>query len=131
MDRAINETERRRDLQIAYNTAHGIEPTSIMKAIREVGMRLKQVAEAEGQYEKRGRPIAAGEMPKDELARLIKDLELDMKTAAKNLEFERAAALRDEVVQLRGLQVLERGPESMLSGEPRTTRRVMRRRRGV
>jgi excinuclease ABC subunit B len=102
-----------------------------MKAIREVGMRLKQVAEAEGQYEKRGRPIAAGEMPKDELARLIKDLELDMKTAAKNLEFERAAALRDEVVQLRGLQVLERGPESVLGPEsPTTTKRVVRRRRG-
>ncbi len=78
MDRAINETERRRNLQIA---------------------------------------------------RLIKDLELDMKTAAKNLEFERAAALRDEVVQLRGLQVLERGPESMLPEGPKTTRRVVRRRR--
>ena len=130
MDRAINETERRRNLQIAWNTANGIEPTSIMKAIREVGMRLKEVAEVEGRYEKRGRPIAAGEMPKDELARLIKDLELDMKTAAKNLEFERAAALRDEVVQLRGLQVLERGPESMLSAEPKTTARFVRRRRG-
>jgi excinuclease ABC subunit B len=130
MDRAINETERRRNLQIAYNAEHGIEPTSIMKAIREVGMRLKEVAEVEGQYERRGRPIAAGEMPKDELARLIKDLELDMKTAAKNLEFERAAALRDEVVQLRGLQVLERGPESMLAEGPKTTGRVVRRRRG-
>jgi excinuclease ABC subunit B len=129
MDRAINETERRRNLQIAWNKANGIEPTSIMKAIREVGMRLKEVAEVEGQYERRGRPIAAGEMPKDELARLIKDLELDMKTAAKNLEFERAAALRDEVVQLRGLQVLERGPESMLPEGPKTTRRVVRRRR--
>src|SRR5437773_7073348 len=73
MDKAINETERRRDLQIAWNKEHGIEPTSIMKAIREVGMRLKQVAEAEGAYEKRGRPVGAGEMPKDELARLIKD----------------------------------------------------------
>jgi excinuclease ABC subunit B len=131
MDRAINETERRRNLQIAWNTEHGIEPTSVMKAIREVGMRLKHVAEVEGQLEKRGRPIAAGEMPKDELARLIKDIELDMKTAAKNLEFERAAALRDEVVQLRGIQVLEKGPESMLPGEPKTTKRVVRRRRGL
>ena len=101
-----------------------------MKAIREVGMRLKQVAEAEGAYEKRGRPVGAGEMPKDELARLIKDLESQMKEAAKQLEFERAAALRDEVVQLRGIQVLEHGPESMLEGAPRTTRRVVRRRRG-
>jgi len=130
MDKAIGETERRRTLQIAYNREHGIEPTSIMKAIREVGMRLKQVAEAEGAYEKRGRPVGAGEMPKDELARLIKDLESQMKEAAKQLEFERAAALRDEVVQLRGIQVLEHGPESMLEGTPRTTRRVVRRRRG-
>jgi excinuclease ABC subunit B len=94
-------------------------------------MRLRQIAEVEGEYEKRGRPIAAGEMPPDELARLIKDLELQMKTAAKNLEFEQAAALRDEVVQLRGVQVLEHGPESMLSGAPKTTKRVVRRRRGI
>ena len=131
MDRAIRETERRREIQIAYNREHGIEPTSIMKAIREVGMRLKQVAEVEGQYEQRGRPIAAGEMPPDELARLIKDLEGQMKEAAKQLEFERAATLRDEVVQLRGLQVLTRGPESMLSDTPKTTKRVIRRRRGI
>jgi excinuclease ABC subunit B len=102
-----------------------------MKAIREVGMRLKQVAEVEGEYDKRGRPIAAGQLPPDELARLIKDLEGQMKEAAKQLEFERATVLRDEVVQLRGLQVLEHGPESMLPDGPRTTRRVMRRRRGV
>ncbi len=132
MNRAIAETDRRRAVQVAYNTEHGIEPTSIMKAIREVGMRLKQIAEVEGEYEKRGRPIAAGEMPRDELARLIKDLELQMKTAAKNLEFERAAALRDEVVQLRGIQVLELGTESMLSdASPKTTTRFVRRRRGI
>ncbi|MEP7003558.1 MAG: excinuclease ABC subunit UvrB [Chloroflexota bacterium] len=132
MNRAIAETDRRRAVQVAYNAEHGIEPTSIMKAIREVGMRLKHIAEVEGEYEKRGRPIAAGEMPRDELARLIKDLELQMKTAAKNLEFERAAALRDEVVQLRGLQVLELGTESMLSdASPKTSRRVIRRRRGI
>ena len=131
MNKAIAETDRRRAVQIAYNKEHGIEPTSIMKAIREVGMRLKQIADVEGQYEKRGRPIAAGDMPRDELARLVKDLELQMKTAAKNLEFERAAALRDEVVQLRGLQVLELGTESMLSDAPKTTKRVVRRRRGI
>ena len=131
MDRAIAETERRRELQVAYNRANGIEPTSIQKAIREVGMRLREVAEVEGRYEKRGRPIAAGEMPKDELTRLIKDLEAQMKQAAKELEFERAAALRDEVVQLRGILVLERGPESVLPEGPRTTRRMVRRRRGI
>jgi len=70
-------------------------------------------------------------MPRDELARLIKDLGSQMKEAAKQLEFEKAAALRDEVVQLRGIQVLELGPEAGLGGEPKTTRRVVRRRRGI
>jgi len=64
-------------------------------------------------------------------ARLIKDLESQMKEAAKQLEFERAAALRDEVVQLRGIQVLEKGPEGAFAAEPKTTKRVVRRRRGI
>ena len=130
VDRAIKETDRRRAVQVAYNREHGIEPTTIVKAIREIGMRLRQAAETEGRYERGGRPIAAGGTPKDELVRLIKDLERDMKTAAKDLEFERAATLRDEVVELRGQLVLERGPEGML-GEAKTTRRVVRRRKGI
>jgi excinuclease ABC subunit B len=135
MRAAIDETERRREVQLAYNKEHGIDPQTVVKAIRDVGMRLRQVAEVEGAYEKGGRPIAAGELPKDELARLIKDLELQMKTAAKELAFEKAAALRDEIVELRGLQVLQNGPEGIddsgMSTGPRTTRRVMgRRRRG-
>ena len=102
---------------------------------RDVGMRLRQVAEVESVYEKGGRPIAAGELPKDELMRLIKDLELQMKTAAKDLAFEKAAALRDEIVDLRGLMVLQAGPEGIddagMPSLPRTTKRVMgRRRRG-
>src|SRR5437899_127275 len=133
MRAAIDETERRRELQLAYNQEHGIDPQTVVKAIRDVGMRLRQVAEVEGVYEKGGRPIAAGELPKDELARLIKDLELQMKTAAKELAFEKAAALRDEIVDLRGLLVLQSGPEGLddsgLSTGPRTTKRVMSRRR--
>src|SRR4029079_13613259 len=74
MRAAIDETERRREVQLAYNKEHGIDPQTVVKAIRDVGMRLRQVAEVEGAYEKGGRPIAAGELPKDELARLIKDL---------------------------------------------------------
>src|SRR5205814_7164829 len=122
------------------NRDHGIEPTTIVKAIRDVGMRLQQIAEAEHVYEKGGRPIADGQLPKDELTRLIKDLEGQMKQAAKDLEFEKAALLRDEVVELRGLLVLQAGPESLEAGaEPvSTTSRVMRagtrpirRRRGI
>jgi excinuclease ABC subunit B len=69
--------------------------------------------------------------------RLVKDLEGQMKQAAKDLEFEKAALLRDEVVELRGLVVLQEGPEALvragdsMPGAPRTTKRVMRRRRGI
>ena len=136
MRAAIDETDRRREIQVAYNLEHGIEPQTIVKAIRDIGLRLRDVAGVEGLNEKAKRPIAAGEMPRDELARLVKDLEGQMKQAAKDLEFERAAALRDEVVELRGLLVLEQGPESLdAAAEPvRTTTRVVRagqrRRRG-
>jgi excinuclease ABC subunit B len=138
MKAAIDETERRRNLQLAYNTEHGIEPTTIVKAIRDVGMRLQHIAEVEHVYEKGGRQVAAGQLPNDELMRLVKDLEGQMKKAAKELEFEKAALLRDEVVELRGLLVLQEGPEAIIRagenmpGGPRTTRRVMgRRRRGA
>src|SRR5947208_3618406 len=113
MRAAIDETDRRREIQVAYNLEHGIEPQTIVKAIRDIGLRLRDVAGVEGLNERTKRPIAAGEMPRDELARLVKDLESQMKQAAKELEFERAAALRDEVVELRGQLVLERGPESI------------------
>jgi excinuclease ABC subunit B len=135
MRAAMDETDRRREVQLAYNKEHGIDPQTVVKAIRDVGMRLRQVAEVEGAYEKSGRAISAGELPRDELARLIKDLELQMKTAAKELAFEKAAALRDEIVDLRGLQVLQSGPEGLddpaMPTGPRTTNRVRgRRRRG-
>src|ERR1700704_3586901 len=136
MKAAIDETERRRNRQLAYNAEHGIEPTTIVKAIRDVGMLRRQLADTEEVYEKGGRPIAAGQLPKDELMRLIKDLELQMKQAAKDLEFEKAALLRAEVVELRGLMVLQDGPEALIAAgdqgprPPRTTKRVMRRRRG-
>jgi len=135
MRAAIDETERRRAVQLAYNQEHGIEPQTVVKAIRDVGMRLRQVADVEGVYETGGRPIAAGQLPKDELMRLIKDLEGQMKQAAKDLAFEKAAALRDEIVDLRGLVVLQSGPEALddsaMPTGPRTSKRVMgRRRRG-
>src|SRR5438067_2101661 len=128
MRAAIDETDRRREIQVAYNTAHGIDPQTIVKAIRDIGLRLRDVADVEGINEKARRPLAAGSLPKDELLRLIKDLEGQMKRAAKDLEFEKAALLRDEVVELRGLMVLEQGPDSLeASAEPvGTTARVIR-----
>jgi excinuclease ABC subunit B len=128
MKAAIDETDRRREIQVAYNTEHGIDPQTIVKAIRDIGLRLRDIADVEGVQEKAKRPLAAGSLPKDELLRLIKDLEGQMKRAAKDLEFEKAALLRDEVVELRGLMVLEQGPDSLeASAEPvGTTARVIR-----
>ncbi len=94
MKRAINEVGRRRGIQEAYNAEHDIQPEGIQKAIRDITDRVKQVAEAQEEYK-------VGDIPKDELARLVKDLEKQMKDAAKNLEFEKAALLRDRVVELR------------------------------
>ena len=94
MRRAIDETTRRRRIQAAYNTEHGITPEGIKKAIRDITDQLRAVAESKPEY-------AVGEIPKDEVARLIKNLESQMKAAARNLEFERAALLRDQIVELR------------------------------
>jgi len=94
MRRAIEETERRRRIQEEYNREHGIEPEGIRKAIRDITDRVKQVAEAKPEY-------VPGSIPKDEIARLVKELEKQMKEAARNLEFEKAALLRDRVVELR------------------------------
>jgi excinuclease ABC subunit B len=102
MTNAINETDRRRVKQAAYNQEHGIEPVGIIKAIHDLTERITApaVAEARGEYR-------AGEsgprMPKDEIKRLLAELENQMKIAAKNLEFERAAILRDQIYDLRAL----------------------------
>ncbi len=91
---AINETTRRRAIQRSYNEEHGISPEGIIKSIRDITDQFKKVAEESSEY-------SVKEMPKDQMARLVKDLETQMKAAAKNLEFERAALLRDQVVELR------------------------------
>jgi excinuclease ABC subunit B len=98
MKRAIDETNRRRAKQVAYNEAHGIEPVSIVKAVRDLTDQLGGRAQAEARGE---RPVRPEMMPKGELKRLISELEAQMKEAAKNLEFEKAAVLRDEIFELR------------------------------
>jgi excinuclease ABC subunit B len=95
MRRAIDETYRRRKLQIEYNERHGITPVGIRKAIRDISNRLKAVAEESAGYD------VSPAMAKDDILRLIKELETQMKRAAKELEFEKAALLRDQIVQLR------------------------------
>jgi len=94
MRRAIEETNRRRRIQQSYNEERGIQPEGIRKAIRDLTDRVRKVAEEQAVYR-------TGPIPKDEIARLVKDLESQMKAAAKNLEFERAALLRDQIVELR------------------------------
>ncbi|MCC7088164.1 MAG: excinuclease ABC subunit UvrB [Dehalococcoidia bacterium] len=98
MQNAIDETYRRRRIQAEYNHEHGIEAMSITKAVRDITDHVRmQAAEEKAEYDA-GAPAS---MPKDELLRMVKELETQMKTAAKNLEFEKAAALRDKVVELR------------------------------
>ncbi len=95
MRRAIDETNRRRKIQLAYNQEHGITPQGIRKAIKGITDQLKAVAETRAQY------TVATDMPKDEITRLIKNLESQMKTAARNLEYEKAALIRDQILDLR------------------------------
>ncbi len=92
---AIDETSRRRSIQEAYNQEHGITPQSIRKAIKDITDRVKAVAEPHAPYE------ASAPVSRDQIAMLIKDLETQMKNAARNLEFEKAALLRDRMVDLK------------------------------
>ena len=107
MRTAIDETERRRAIQEAYNKEHGIKPVGINKAVKDLTERVRKIAEERETYKTKAG--AAGELPipKDELAKLIKELEKQMKQAAKDLEFEKAAALRDQVIELRRTLALE------------------------
>jgi excinuclease ABC subunit B len=98
MQRAIDETDRRRQIQIAYNEEHGIVPASIVKEVHDLTDRVR-VAETEGVEEERG----LAQLSRDELSRLIRELERQMKAVAEDLEFEKAALLRDQVFELRAV----------------------------
>jgi excinuclease ABC subunit B len=94
-----------------YNLENNIEPRGIIKSIRDLTDRVKMMAEAKAEYTTDpDAPLVmkAADLPKDELARLIKQIEKEMKDAAKALEFEKAAALRDQLVELRGLELQEK-----------------------
>ncbi|MGD2078993.1 MAG: excinuclease ABC subunit UvrB [Chloroflexota bacterium] len=103
---AIEETNRRREKQLEYNQEHGIEPKSIVKEVRDLTGELAKRHEA-ALAESKGEYITTAELPKDELNRLIKDLEKQMKAAAQALEFEKAAVLRDQIMELRQILVLK------------------------
>jgi len=94
MHEAIEETQRRRRIQEAYNKEHDITPQGIKKAIKDITERVQVVAETRT-------PYIAAPISVEEMHRLIKQLESQMKKAAKNLEFEKAALLRDRIIELR------------------------------
>jgi excinuclease ABC subunit B len=107
MQAAIDETNRRREKQLAYNVAHGITPRSIIKEVHDLTERVKLVAEKPAPY-----AIQADVLTRHELAQVIRELEQEMKKAAQELEFERAAALRDQITELRtSLRLLDDRPE--------------------
>ena len=98
MIKAIDETQRRRDIQIAYNEKHGVTPTTIKKEIRDV-IRATQVTEETESYVEK---LTQGKkLSKDEKVTLLATLEKEMKEAAKALDFERAAELRDTILELK------------------------------
>jgi excinuclease ABC subunit B len=95
MQRAIDETNRRRKLQLAYNERYNITPRGIKKEVRTLSERIKAVAD------KKSTSAVLSGIPKDEALRLIKDLESQMRAAAKQLEFEKAAELRNQIIEIR------------------------------
>ncbi|MCM3338791.1 excinuclease ABC subunit UvrB [Paenibacillus sp. MER TA 81-3] len=100
MTKAIKETERRRSIQIAHNEKHGITPQTIRKKIRDV-IEATKTAESKGEYDI-GKSVE--KLSKKDRQSLIQRLEKEMKDAAKNLQFERAAELRDALLELRAME---------------------------
>jgi excinuclease ABC subunit B len=117
MQRAIDETERRREVQMAYNEEHGIVPATIVKEVRDLTDRVRREAAPD-----REPGVALAQLPKDELARLIRELEKQMKAAARDLEFEKAALLRDQIFELRA--ALSEQEEAELPAWERERRRA-------
>jgi excinuclease ABC subunit B len=105
MKRAISETQRRRKIQMEYNAEHGIDPQSIRKEVSDILLSLEEDVLSGGSRrttpERRRRKRERPELPSEELERLIQTLEEEMHQAAKDLRFEYAARLRDEVKDLR------------------------------
>ena len=97
MRNAITETNRRRRIQQKYNEEHGITPKTIQKAVRDLISISKTIAKEELRFEK-----DPESMSRQELEKLIKDVEKQMKKAASDLNFEAAAELRDRMVDLKG-----------------------------
>jgi excinuclease ABC subunit B len=101
MRAAISETDRRREIQVAYNEEHGITAATIVKGISDIAEFLQGESKVPRGRKRRGARRAGAEMPKHELERLVVELEEEMLAAAEDLRFEYAAQLRDELRELR------------------------------
>ncbi len=116
MQRAIDETNRRREIQQEYNRTHGTSPRTVQKVVRET-IRAYDVSKVEvPEVESRGKTYRIEEIPQ-----IVDQLEREMKALAKAMEFERAADVRDEIARLRSL--LGTSSEKSLSGRPRRSLR--------
>ena len=102
MKLAIDETNRRRGIQSAHNKQHGIEPQSIQKEVHDITEGIKAIAKNRARYN-----VVRKEMSRTDMFNVVKDLEVQMKEAAKGLQFEKAAQFRDEIFELRRLLALE------------------------
>ena len=102
MKQAIDETNRRRTIQNDFNRQHGVEPQSIQKEVHDITEGIKAIAENRSRYN-----VVRKEMSRTDMFRVVKDLEVQMKEAARNLQFEKAAQFRDEIFELRRLLALE------------------------
>jgi len=102
MKRAIDETDRRRAIQAEHNKQHGIEPKSIQKEVHDITEGIKAIAESRTRYN-----VVRKELSRTDMFKVVKDLEVQMKESAKNLQFEKAAQFRDEIFELRRLLALE------------------------
>jgi excinuclease ABC subunit B len=102
MKQAVDETYRRRKIQDVYNEKYGIQPQSIQKEVHDITEGIKAIAENRARYN-----VVRQEMSRADMYRVVKDLEVQMKEAARNLQFEKAAQFRDEIFELRRLLALE------------------------
>ena len=110
---AIDETDRRREIQEAFNEANGIVPQQIVKEIQDLTDRLRTL-DSEKDTTEASLDAGLQRLPAEELKRMIDELEAEMNKAAQALEFEKAAALRDQVFDLRGVLAAEFGLEGDL-----------------
>jgi excinuclease ABC subunit B len=106
MARALEATKNRRERQTAYNVERGIEPRSIIKEVRDLTGQLA-ANQASVLAEEKGAYVTVADLPKSELSQIIKELEKQMKAAAQALEFEKAAVLRDQIVEMRQIMIFK------------------------